>query len=224
MDMPFTWYRDEVIDGKKYRGVYFMKYRDVYSVQKSDLKPKEQLTHGYTPMRVYCFAFEPIVWDIEEESSEMAVLVANQGLDSREYSNCTEVNEWCYCYLRQWLNDEFYNTAFSDEQKEFLCMLGGSNEDDKIFILDETFDKSFYSNAYKTVRGSDYYRCIGGMGDRVLNSYWIKSDKNEDEFEQIKQAWVVYPSNHNGTAKTYVDSTVVAVVPKVYLRFRTNKF
>lgn len=224
IDMPFTWYRDEVIDGKKYRGVYFMKYRDVYSVQKSDLKPKEQLIHGYTPMRVYCFAFEPIVWDVEEESSEMAVLVANQGLDSREYSNCTEVNEWCYSYIRQWLNEEFYNTAFTDEQKEYLCMLGGSNEEDKVFLLDEVFDKGFYSNEYKTVRGSDYFRCIGGMGDRSVNSYWIKSDNCQCDFDTVKQACVVYPSNHNGTSKTYVDSTVVAVIPKVYLRFKINKF
>ena len=217
----YTWYRDETINGQRYRGIYFMDYREVYSVQDSDVDPSEQRTYRYLPRRVHCFAYSPIVWQIEEMSSDMAVLVSALALDSMEYNNQDMSNEWSASTIHSWLNDVFYNTAFNDEEKQYLRLYAGSSEDDKIYLLDQksSFDKRFYKNQMH-LSGSDYYRCIGGQGsgvynDPTANCYWIKVD--DDELE-VNQAMTVHPGSKVRVCNQYVDCTTVAVVPKIILK------
>jgi DNA-directed RNA polymerase subunit RPC12/RpoP len=212
---PYTWYRDEVIDGKKYRGVYFMKFRDVYSVQKSDIQPKEQRGHGYMPMRVHCFAFEPLVWETEDMSNEIAVLVANRGIDSRAFNDCEMDNNWDSSTIKEWLNNDFLYTAFNDEEQKNLCTLDGKDEYEKVFLMDKVFDKSYRKNKKGAILSSDYFKCIGGMGDRAISSYWI-TDKDVDGSK--KEATVIYPGTEQGLASKYVDCTLVAVLPKIILK------
>jgi hypothetical protein len=217
----YTWYRDETINGQRYRGIYFMDYREVYSVQDSDVDPSEQRTYRYLPRRVHCFAFSPIVWQIAEMSSDMAVLVSALALDSMEYNSHDMSNEWSAATLHSWLNDVFYYTAFNDEEKQYLRLYAGSSNDDKIYLLDKksSFDKRFYKKQTH-LSGSDYYRCIGGQGsgvynDPTANSYWIKVD--DDELEQ-NQAMTVHPGSRVYVCNQFVDCTTVAVVPKIILK------
>ena len=211
---PHMWYRDEEFDGKKYRCVYFTKFREVYTTQDTDQTPKEQRSHGYTPMKFYVFEFEPVVWNIVEMAQDMAVLVSSVGIDSREF-NCGSLNnDYDASTIREFLNGDFLNTAFSESEREYLCQLDGYSEDDRVYLQDGTFDRSFFTKNLPTVYGSDYYKCIGGMGDRGVNSYWITSNNSMDDSE----AAIVYPLSREAIATQYVDCTTVAVLPKIIIK------
>ena len=211
---PHMWYRDEEIDGKKYRGVYFTKFREVYTTQDTDQPPKEQRVHGYTPMKFYVFEFEPLVWNIAEMAQDMAVLVSSAGVDSREFNRGELNNDYDASSIREFLNGDFLETAFTEGEREYLCQLDGYSEDDRVYLQDSAFDRAFYSNNSTTIYGSDYYKCIGGMGDRGINSYWITSSRPMDDSE----AAIVYPLSNDNAATQYVDCTTVAVLPKIIIK------
>lgn len=217
----YTWYRDETVNGKRYRGIYFMDYREVYSVQDSDIDPSEQRAYKYLPRRVHCFAYSPIVWQIAEMSSDMAVLVSALAIDSMEYNNHDMTSDWNVSTLHSWLNSVFYNTAFTEEEKQYLRLYAGSSEDDKVYLLDRksSFDKNFYKHQAH-LSGSDYYRCIGGQGSGIYNDptascYWINVD--DDDLDP-NQAMTVHPGNRVYVCNQYVDCSTVAVVPKIILK------
>lgn len=211
---PHMWYRDEEFDGKKYRCVYFSKFREVYTTQDTDQAPKEQRAHGYTPMKFYVFEFEPVVWNIAEMSQDMAVLISSAGIDSMEFNRGDLNNDYDASSIRAFLNGDFLNTAFTEGEREYLCQLDGYSEDDRVYLQDSSFDRSFFTKNMSTVYGSDYYKCIGGMGDRGVNSYWITSQKDMDDSE----AAIVYPLSREAVATQYVDCTTVAVLPKIIIK------
>ena len=217
--VPYTWYRDEVIEGCKYRGVIFNRPRDVYSVQPSDARPNSQRKSGYMPRRVYCFKFKPIVWDKVSLSNDNAVLVANQGIDSMEYDNSQNCsNEWENSTVREWLNNDFKNTAFSASQQSRLWSLSGFSDNEKVFLLDcgSPFDRERLKKGKRIIVGSDYMRCIGGTcNNRTVNSYWVKSDLYGTE---ENKASIVYTASESNISSQYVDNTGVAVVPKIIMK------
>ena len=214
--IPYTWYRDEEYKGKKYRGVYFLKYRETYSVQASDATGANlQKAHGYKPLRVYCFAFEPLIWDVEDMSADSVVLVANKGVDAREYNNADLDGDWNHSSIKEWLNHEFIDDAFIEEERNYLCAIGGDSPD-KIFLMDRKYDQSYYGNRHNIILGSDYYKCLGGMGDRGINSCWIIDQNNHASGE----ASVLCPDWHYSITNAYVDSTMVAVLPKIILKLK----
>jgi len=211
---PCAWYRDEQIDGKLYRGVYFTQQRAVYSYQESNVLPSLQMDHSYPSKTVHCFAFEPILWTVKNKRIGAAEIVSTRGLDSREF-NCRGL-ENCYSTstLHEWLNSEFLHTAFTDDQLGCLGMLGYENEDDRVYLMRSDYDRSFYDSDAQTIIGTDYYRCLGGMGDYAISCFWLE----DDNYEEYERASVIYSGSKNSVSAQYVDCTSVAVVPKIVIK------
>ncbi len=197
------WYVDKEYGGEKYRGVYFTSYRPKYPDDTSSAYNSKQDDNGYTTSNIYWFKYEPIKWRILEESDGYATILAELILDSQEYyseyrydsfshnGGTGYANNYALSNIRKWLNDTFYNTAFSSLQQtliqtvtvdngarstypdnynatdnEYAC----SNTNDKVWLLSEQeatkasygFDTD-YSN-YDTARrktASDYARSQG---------------------------------------------------------------
>ena len=74
--------------------------------------------------KTYYFAVSPINWYVLSSSSGKSVVTAEKILDVQAYNTNTETdndgnypNNWGVSTLRGWLNDTFYNKAFSDFDK-----------------------------------------------------------------------------------------------------------
>ena len=141
----YMWYIDLVQGDEKYRGVYFTWYRPKRTTfetrldQGVELNNSYQDENGYLAGTVYWFKYEPIKWRVLEESNGEALLFADRILDSREYSYAPEgwperedvfghnggtgyANNYALSDIRKWLNDTFYNTAFSAEEKQQILL------------------------------------------------------------------------------------------------------
>ena len=147
-DTDFMWYIDVTEGRDKYRGVYFTEYRSnsIYNVI-SDQSTETTITignayqdnYGYYPTNVYWFKYEPIRWKILEEPSDgRALIVCDMIIDGQAYQNeyisknnrhynVSEgvpdeiyANNYAYSSIRRWLNETFYNTAFSNLQKKII--------------------------------------------------------------------------------------------------------
>ena len=83
--------------------------------------------------------FTPISWtvaDIDEKSCKV-LLISNYILDTCPYGLNEEETTWEDSYIRQWLNSEFYDNAFTDSEKHIILETYGHGNDsciDKVFI------------------------------------------------------------------------------------------
>ena len=105
-----------------------------------------QYNNGYRKTVAYWFRYEPVKWRILEEKNGAAFLIADLIIDSQAYLNVAEyvgldersnsihmntndgvpadtyANNYMYSSIRAWLNDTFYNTAFTALQKELIVL------------------------------------------------------------------------------------------------------
>lgn len=212
---PYAWYRDEEYKGKKYRAVYYLRLRKAFTLQNSDREGAQRANRYENTGRIYCFEFQPIVWEIAKKTLKWTALISGVGLDSREYNCKISDSEWEMSSLYEWLNTEFIETAFNETQAEWLCGIYGYGEDCRVFIPDADDDKDFCraEGAQKGI--TDYFKCVGGglATSGGVNSYWV-TDKNNERYDEAK----VIDPNIRGITTQYVDCTMVAVVPKIVVK------
>lgn len=75
---------------------------------------------------------EPIKWRILSQNGDDVFLLADQNLDCQIYDEYSEESTdvtWENCALRKWLNEDFYNDAFSNEEKNSIQTTEVVNED-----------------------------------------------------------------------------------------------
>ncbi len=91
---------------------------------------------------------EPIEWMVLYKSFDRVLLLSKYGLDGKMYNDSKTDVTWETCSLRKWLNESFYNDAFTNLEKEQIIQVvnrnddnisfdvsGGSRTEDKIFLL-----------------------------------------------------------------------------------------
>ena len=159
----FMWYIDVEQGGEKYRGVYFTSYRPHLTTMSSSASNTYQDDNGYTTSTVYWFKYEPISWTILSENTTdgTALILCDMIIDSQEYyinensrtidGKTVYANNYAHSTIRKWLNETFYNTAFSELQKQIILTITVDNSvssmdyrtnqfackktEDKIFLL-----------------------------------------------------------------------------------------
>ena len=100
------------------------------------------------------FKVEPIKWRVLSVDGEDALLMADSSLDVRCFNETywvdknknekveeDEIVTWKDSSLRSWLNDEFYQKAFSDEEKK--SVLESTNTNEGTDSKEETYNNRF---------------------------------------------------------------------------------
>ena len=92
---------------------------------------------------------KPLEWIVLREFSDgTALLLSKYCLDCISYNEQYEPISWEKCTMRHWLDNDFFNTAFSDEEQQKILLTENANDDnpehgtkgcgitfDKIFCL-----------------------------------------------------------------------------------------
>ncbi len=100
---------------------------------------------------------EPIEWEVLSEDENGTLLISRYVLDAQPYHTSGQDVTWETSSLRQWLNNDFYNTAFtSEEQAQIVGVThsnpghprfktpGGSDTTDKVFTLSTDEVRRYY--------------------------------------------------------------------------------
>ncbi len=149
------------------------------------------------------FKFEPIVWRVLSGVDNELFVMAEKILDCKPYNQVDTGVTWETCTLRSWLNDDFYNTAFSSTERSKIKTStvvnddnprngtdGGNNTNDKLFLLSfaEATNPAYGFNssymAYDTARcaqGSDY-AIRQGLNVYEENSDWWLRTPGDDQY------------------------------------------
>jgi hypothetical protein len=166
----YMWYIDIENSGNEYRGVYFTSYRPYYTATTSSTSNSYQDDNGYTTSSVYWFKYEPITWRVLDVQSSSAFLMADLVLDSQDYhyslaertidGSTVDANNYKESHIRSWLNDNFYNTAFNNEEKARILTTTVDNSaastgyDPNAYACANTSDKVFLLSFSETTNAS----------------------------------------------------------------------
>lgn len=113
-------------------------------------KPGEFMTFATYPQEADSSARPPIKWRVLQNSGSELFMLSEYILDCKRYHGEYTDITWRDCDLRQWLNDEFYHSAFTDAEKEVVKTTHNTDNgecspdtDDKVFLLRVRKRKSF---------------------------------------------------------------------------------
>ncbi len=148
-------YQDVEYNGDRYRAVRIDGNKPYYIDLSATEENSYVFQNGYTAGNVYFFRFEPIEWRVLDFANGEALLQSVKCLDGQSFSGAYDVqkpmyynkgteiflNDWESSYIRAYLNDTFYNAAFSDAEKGFITMQTLCNSDTS-FDPENTFSKS----------------------------------------------------------------------------------
>ena len=130
-----------IIDNEKY---YRMKATDAVRFSKDS--PQH---YKWDDENIYhYFKYEPIKWRVLELNGNEAMLVADREMDCCPYNDESKNVQWKDCTLRKFLNTDFYNMAFTEDERGCIITSQNDNPDnlhygtdcgdkteDKVFIL-----------------------------------------------------------------------------------------
>ena len=143
---PGDWmkYADITLGGEKYRAVRFTQYRPKFTEDHGSSDNSCQDDNGYTVNNIYYFKYEPLKWQVLDPKKGLVLsksIIDSQAYNNTIYSDSSEyysdaahtkyANNYAESSIRKWLNEDFYNTAFTSAQKQN--------------ILPTTLDNSAYS-------------------------------------------------------------------------------
>lgn len=117
--------------------------------QKSAWSAGDIVTFGVYPQTAEGEDETPIEWIILEIKDNKALLLSRYGLDAQPYNTAQTGVTWETSSLRKWLNEEFYNNAFSEKERGsiekthtdnsaeqgFWSTDGGNDTDDFVYLL-----------------------------------------------------------------------------------------
>ena len=77
------------------------------------------------------------VWQVLDIEDNMALIITKYAIDIRDYNEGGGEVTWTDCSLRQWLNDDFLHSSFSDAEREAIqeTTLVDTGTKDYIFLL-----------------------------------------------------------------------------------------
>ena len=200
-DMQFA---DVCFGTKKYRAVKFSRYRGE--------------SNGYATNTIYWFEYEPIEWIILDPNE--GLVLSKTIVDSQPYNDTVYgdspyykdsnksifVDDYENSSIRSWLNNEFYNTAFSYGQKKNIknSNLSDLNLDDKVFCLSKneaTNVEYGFSKGYSTY--CSLRRAVGTDYAKVQGLYVATA--SEIIYKGRSHWWLRVPANGRKIIDTVYD-------------------
>ena len=119
--------------------------------------------------RFYYSASEnkPLEWIVIKNESDKMLLICKDCIASERYHNeRSDSVKWENCSLRKWLNTDFYDVAFTVDEKnkilDTVISAGDKDLTDKIFLISaEEFENCFPNHTGRTAKITPFARNKG---------------------------------------------------------------
>ena len=236
----FGWFIDIDVDNDNlydYRGVYFTSYRPYFISYSSSTTYSSQDDNGYNVSTTYWFTYEPLQWRVVNNDPNNILIMTSKIIGSEQFSTYTKTgpttktdyqgntrlaypNNYQFSDLRTFLNVDFYDLAFNDDEANLIKTTEVHNDAESAgnstssYTCNNTQDKVF-ALSYSEARNSSYGFYIGGrplkatdyaaslgctLNSKKCGAFWFRS-VSEDDPESVKLLYNNGDFGHFGIAK-----------------------
>ncbi len=146
----------------------------------------------------YYYIFNDIKWRVLERKDGKVLLISDRILDAITFSYKNEViSNWKDSYMRAWLNDYFYNMAFTQEEKDAIITstleTDGEQTQDNVFLLstEDVTDRSLYftQDSERVAKQTIYAVRRGAQtGDESAGRWWLRTHGTRENTVQVVRA------------------------------------
>lgn len=132
---------------------------------------------------------EPIEWLVLAKENNRMLVISRYILECRAYNIGGNDTTWETCTLRAWLNNDFFNAAFSRDEQAMIPVVNVPDEEnpiyhhagkatqDKVFLLSIAEVKKYFSKSIAQQCRTTAY--ADGLGvytdDRGLGKWWLRT-------------------------------------------------
>ncbi len=156
----------------------------------------------------------PIEWYILEKRNNLAILLAKNVLDTHSYDKKDKTDVWNTSRLKMWMNDTFFNNAFTQSEQELIRQNPYRNVG-RIFLLTPTEAKYYFDGARE-------YLSIALPTTRVMHEsnygaykYWLQGQGDDDGIQYI--------NGRLSAQKNYIDpSQKLGIRPCIVVEYNIN--
>lgn len=152
---------------------------------------------------------EDIEWLVLDVKDDKALVISKHGLVAMPFNETYEATTWENCTLREWLNSDFINTAFTAgvksqitetlvvaEDNENWGTDGGNDTNDRVFILSISEAELYFSadsdrtckpTAYAVAQGAHEFEYESSIHKEALSScdgngwWWLRTPYAEQD-------------------------------------------
>ncbi|MBR5973573.1 MAG: hypothetical protein IK020_00145 [Clostridiales bacterium] len=157
------------------------------------IPPRETALEGRETVFFGSYRGSKIEWVVLDKEGDYTLLLARCVVASVQYGFKNEVTSWETCYLNQWLNSDFYNSAFDEDERSRIkypsevgvgteASLAGMNTSARVFILNAKEVEKFFPDPYDRVSKIAGYTDRGGLyeSSEGFCNYWLRSIETAD--------------------------------------------
>ena len=126
---------------------------------------------------------KPIEWIVMKNEGNQVLLLSKYVLDAKPYNKGWENVTWQTSDIRQWLNNEFYTTAFNKSEKAKIQTSLIKNEyndtEDKVFLLSEKEAETLFSNDEERIaKATEYAEKSGVYVNEEKSGVYVNEEKS----------------------------------------------
>ncbi len=144
-----------------------------------------------------------ILWRVIDKKDNEFLIISESILDAISYNNYYSDNmTWSGCSLRKWLNEDFYNIAFTPTEKDYIKNtvlinnLVKKNEpetQDNVFLLSsDEITRYFTNEAAKKCYASDYAKCNLGINEDYLCRWLTRTSDDSGKLYIVSNDGIMY--------------------------------
>lgn len=144
---------------------------------------------------------EDIEWIVITRDGNKALVISKYCLEQMPFNSTLASVTWKNSTIRTWLNSDFYNNAFSSEERSKIFnttfSTDGIETTDKVFLLDEE-DAGFLPISILKAEATDYvftthcYWFLRNTGS-VSNAAYVSYDGELGYYENVDREWWIRP-------------------------------
>jgi len=175
---------------------------------------------------------EPLEWRVLKIEGNEALCITEYGIDTIPYSTARGYARWRTATLRDWLSNDFYNAAFTDEEKASIVTKEITNWREKttidpVILLSTDEAKRLFSShedrmctptAYCVAQGAYLSVKFQKAAEGPANCHWwlrTHSWENNNKGTYVAASGGVMTCG--GHTDGYKNNDVLAVRPSIYL-------
>ena len=144
---------------------------------------------------------EDIEWIVIARDGNKALVMSKYCLEQMPFNSTLASVTWKNSTIRTWLNSDFYNNAFSSEERSKIFnttfATDGVETTDKVFLLDEE-DASFLPLSMRKAKATDHvstthcYWFLRNTGS-ASNAAYVSYDGELGYYENVDREWWIRP-------------------------------